>query len=279
MATPAEMAHAVEDAMVHKATNPPIRSLLLSFSGGAYISLGYVFYITTQVGAEAMPWGVSHLIGGMVFSVGLMLVVLTGADLFTSTTMTLMAKASGAISWGRLLRHWGLVYLGNAIGALTVLAVVYLGGVYEKAGGAWGMVVLETAESKLNHTFLEAFVLGIGCNLLVCLAVWAAFSGRSTTDKILAVIGPVALFVAVGFEHSVANMFLIPLGMVIRGEIAPDAFADLTLGNFLGGNLLPVTLGNIVGGGMMIGLYYWVIFRRPSAADTGDALEEYDGAR
>lgn len=265
------MAHAVEHAMVHKATNPPIRALLLSFSGGAYISLGFVFYVTTQVGAEAMPWGVSHLISGMVFSVGLMLVVLTGADLFTSTTMTLMAKASGAISWRRLFGHWGLVYVGNAIGALTVLVLVYLGGVFRNADSAWGMVVLETAEKKLHHTFLEAVVLGILCNLLVCLAVWAAFSGRTTTDKILAVIGPVALFVATGFEHSVANMFLIPLAMVIRPELAPDGFTDLTMGNFLVDNLIPVTIGNIIGGGMMIGLYYWVIFRRSTTLPQVEA--------
>lgn len=265
MASPAEMAEAVEHAMVHKASNPPMRAFLLAFSGGAYIALAFVFYITTQVGAEALPWGVAKLIGGLVFSVGLVLVVLTGADLFTSTTMTLMAKASGAISWLGLLRHWGLVYVGNAVGAATIIALMYFGGVHRNADGAWGMVVLNTAEYKLHHSFGEAFVLGIACNLLVCVGVWAAFSGRSTTDKILAVIGPVALFVATGFEHSIANMFLIPLAMLVQPELAPGGFEDLTWSNFLGANLLPVTLGNIVGGGIMIALYYWLIFRRPAA--------------
>lgn len=266
MATPAEMAGLVQDAMMYKAQATTPRTLLLSLTGGAFIALGFVFYVTSQVGAEAMPWGVAKVMGGAVFSVGLILVVLTGADLFTSTTMTLMLKASGDLSWWRLLRHWGLVYVGNAVGALTIVALIVVGGVQHSADGAWGQVVLSTAAHKLDHTFLEALALGIACNLLVCLAVWAAFSGRTTTDKILALIGPVALFVATGFEHSVANMFMVPLAIIIRPELAPGAFENLTWGSFLTANLIPVTLGNIVGGGLMIGLFYWLVFRPKRAA-------------
>lgn len=261
MLSPDQMAAAVESSMADKASTDPFRTLLLAFSGGGYIALGFVFYATSQVGAEAMPWGVARVLGGLVFTTGLILVVLTGAHLFTSTTLTLMAKASGALSWSRLGIHWALVYLGNAVGALTVVAMCYFGGVHGSAGGGWGEVVVSVATSKLSHTWIEAFFLGIGCNLLVCVAVWAAFSGRTTTDKTLAVIPPVALFVAAGFEHSVANMFMVPYGLFLAG-----GDGVLTWGNFLVGNLVPVTLGNIVGGGLMIGLYYWIIFRRPSAA-------------
>jgi len=261
MATPAEMARLVQDTMLYKAQATVPRTLLLSLTGGGYIALGFVFYVTTQVGAEALPWGVAKLLGGVVFSVGLILVVLTGADLFTSTTMTLMLKASGHLSWWKLLRHWGLVYLGNAAGALTIVALMVLGGVQHSADGAWGQVVLSAASHKLDHSFVEALALGVACNLLVCLAVWAAFSGRTTTDKIMALVGPVALFVATGFEHSVANMFLVPLAIFIQPELAPAGFEHLGWWTFLTANLVPVTLGNIIGGGLMIGLFYWLVFR------------------
>ena len=261
MATPAEMARLVQDAMLYKAQATVQRTLLLALAGGAHIALGFVFYVTSQVGAEAMPWGVAKVLGGVVFSVGLIMVVLTGADLFTSTTMTLMLKASGHLSWWRLLRHWGLVYLGNAAGALVIVALIFVGGVQRSADGAWGRVVLVSASHKLDHSFVAALALGIACNLLVCLAVWAAFSGRTTTDKILALVGPVALFVATGFEHSVANMFLVPLAIFIQPELAPVGFEPLTWGTFLTANLIPVTLGNIIGGGLMIGLFYWLVFR------------------
>ncbi|GAA5168307.1 formate/nitrite transporter family protein [Ornithinimicrobium tianjinense] len=155
------------------------------------------------------------------------------------------------------------------LGALTIVVLVYLGGTWESAQGTWGAVVLNTALHKVHHGFLQAFVLGILCNLMVCLAVWAAYSGRTTTDKVLAVTMPIALFVASGFEHSVANMFMIPLAILIKntaGEeywstsgLDPAAYSDLTWSSFYLDNLPPVTLGNIVGG-VMIGVLYWTIF-------------------
>ena len=268
---PAQMAQAAEDAAYAKATSRPGKSFLLGITAGAYIALGFVFFVTSQVGAQAMPWGVSKLIGGLVFSTGLGLVVLTGAELFTSSTLTLMPRASGRISWGQLLRNWGIVYVANFLGSLLMAGLIYLAGTWRNADGGWGAVVLKTTAAKLHHGWVEAFVLGILCNLLVCLAVWAAYSGRTTVDKLAAITMPIALFVATGFEHSVANMFMIPLGLFINGgadaafwsaaHLDPATFAGLSWGQFFTANLIPVTLGNIVGGGLMVGLYQWAIYR------------------
>lgn len=271
MLNPAQMAQAAEDAAYNKATGKPLKSFLLGLTAGGYIALGFVFFITSQVGADSLAWsGAARVLGGVVFATGLVLVVLTGAELFTSSTLTLTARASGRITWRQLLGNWGIVYFANFLGAVTMVALVFIGGTWHNADGGWGAVVLNTSLGKLHHTFLEAFVLGILCNLLVCIAVWAAYSGRTTTDKILAVIMPIALFVAAGFEHCVANMFLMPLGLLIKNTADADFwagagiskadFTDLTWSNFLVDNLVPVTLGNIVGGGVMIGILYWTIF-------------------
>lgn len=281
MFSPAEMAAVAENALAHKALNHPWRAFLLALSGGGYIALGFVFFTTSQVGTvDALGYGLSRVIGGLVFSVGLALVVLTGAELFTSTSMTLIARASKLITWPRLFMHWGIVYVGNFIGAVTMIVLCWFGGSSEQAGGRWGKVILDTSVTKLEHNFVEAFFLGIACNLLVCLAVWVAFAGRTITDKVLAVTGPIALFVAAGFEHSVANMFMVPFGILIH-DLAPAEFwaelgvaqADYALldwGQFFAGNLLPVTLGNIIGGGIMIGAYYWLIFRMGQKHELSD---------
>ncbi|WP_251839742.1 formate transporter FocA [Oceanitalea stevensii] len=265
--SPAQLARAAEDAACAKATGRPLGSFLLAVTAGGYIALAFVFWTTSQVGAQALPWGVARVLGGLVFSTGIVLVVLTGAELFTSSTLTLTARASGRITWAQLLRNWAVVYAGNFLGALTVVALVYAGGTWHAADGAWGRVILDTAVGKVGHSAVEAFVLGVLCNLMVCVAVWAAYSGRTTTDKVLALTLPIALFVSAGFEHSVANMFLLPLALLLRGtagaELAGD-YAAVTWDAVLLGNLLPVTLGNVVGGGVMIGLMYWTIFRRPA---------------
>ena len=268
--TPSQMARAAEDAAFGKATSRPLKSFLLGLTAGGYIALGFVFFVTSQVGAGELPWGVAKVLGGVVFATGLALVVLTGAELFTSSTLTLTARASGRITWTQMFTNWAVVYVANFLGALTMVALVFLGGTWHNAEGGWGAVVLKTSLAKVEHTFLEAFVLGILCNLMVCLAIWAAYSGRTTTDKVIAVTMPIALFVASGFEHSVANMFMIFFGVLIRSTVgtdfwdasglAPEAFTDLTWQAFLMDNLLPVTLGNIVGGGVMIGVLYWTVF-------------------
>lgn len=277
--TPSQMARAAEDAAFGKATSNQWKSFLLALTAGGYIALGFVFFTTSQVGAEQLPFGVAKVMGGLVFATGLALVVLTGAELFTSSTLTLTARASGRITTWQLLRNWVVVFVGNFIGALTIVVLIHLGRVWEQAEGQWGAVVLDVALKKVHHDFLTAFVLGILCNLMVCLAIWAAYSGRTTVDKVVAVTMPIALFVATGFEHSVANMFMIPLGILVRSTAGKEfwtasgldasAYGDLTWSNFLVDNLLPVTLGNIVGGGVMIGVLYWTIFHfldRPGKA-------------
>ena len=277
--SPSQMARAAEDAAFGKATSHQLKSFLLGLTAGGYIALGFVFFTTSQVGAEQLPFGVAKVLGGVVFATGLSLVVLTGAELFTSSTLTLTARASGRITTWQLLRNWVVVFVGNFIGALTIVALIFLGRVYEQGGGRWGAVVLEVSLKKVHHGFLTAFVLGILCNLMVCLAIWAAYSGRTTVDKVVAVTMPIALFVATGFEHSVANMFMVPLGILIHDWAGPEfwassgldptAYGDVTWMHFLVDNLLPVTLGNIVGGGVMIGVLYWTIFHfldRPGTA-------------
>lgn len=278
MPTPHQMAEAAEDAAYAKATGRQMKSFLLGLTAGGYIALGFIFYITSQVGAQDLPWGVAKVLGGFVFATGLALVVLTGAELFTSSTLTLTARASGRITWGQLFKNWGVVYVANFLGAITIVGLVYLAGTWHNADGGWGAVVLKVSLLKVQHSFLEAFALGILCNLMVCLAIWAAYGGRSTTDKVVAVWMPIALFVATGFEHSVANMFMVPLGILIAtgagsgfwAATGLDAsqFADLTWPNFLLDNLLPVTLGNIIGGGVMIGILYWTVFHYASKERT-----------
>ncbi|MNG91912.1 putative formate transporter 1 [compost metagenome] len=183
-----------------------------------------------------------------------------------------MAKAANRISWAQLFKNWGLVYFGNLIGGLIIVALIIMSAEYTAADGQWGLNAMKVAQHKIHHTFFEALALGILCNLMVCLAVWMAFGARTATDKVMVMLLPVAMFVASGFEHSIANMFMIPVGIAIHAVAGPEfwqaigqdpaSFADLTVSNFVLNNLIPVTLGNIIGGGVMVGLTYWFIFRR-----------------
>lgn len=269
---PSEMAKVAEEAGVYKATKHPFTTFFLAITAGVFISIAFVFYITATTGADALPYGMAKLVGGLCFSLGLMLVVVCGADLFTSTVLTMVAKASGRISWGQLTCNWINVYIGNFFGAMFFVALIWFAGQPMVAHGAWGLNVLQTADHKMHHTFIEAVCLGILANLMVCLAVWMSYSGRSLTDKMLAMVLPVAMFVACGFEHSIANMFMIPLGIVIKNFASPEfwqltgttaaQFSQLTVTNFITDNLIPVTLGNIIGGGLLVGLTYWVIYLR-----------------
>lgn len=226
---------------------------------GAMIALGFVFFTTVNTGMGDVPFGIKKLLGGFVFSCGLGMVVLTGADLFTSTTMTTLLAVENKLSPSRLLTHWLVVYCGNFVGALLVVFGLYGAGTAQQADGAWGAVIVSTATAKVNHGWFEALLLGIFCNVMVCLAVWLSFAGRSLTDKIVAVTLPIALFVGSGFEHSVANMFMIPFGLLLKAQGNPDVIAatngldlsNLTMGGFLWDNLLPVTIGNIIGGSIV----------------------------
>lgn len=272
---PHAMAKVAEEAGVYKATKRPLTTFFLAINAGVFISIAFVFYITATTGTADVPYGLAKLVGGICFSLGLMLVVVCGADLFTSTVLIVVAKASGRISWGQLARNWINVYIGNLFGALFFVGLIWFSGEYEVANGAWGLNVLQTADHKMHHTFIEAVCLGTLANLMVCLAVWMSYSGRSLTDKMLAMILPVAMFVASGFEHSIANMFMIPLGIIIRDFASPEfwqatgataaQFPNLTFSHFIMDNLIPVTIGNIIGGGLLVGLTYWVIYLRGNA--------------
>jgi len=269
---PSEMAKVAEDAGVYKATKHPFTTFFLAITAGVFISIAFAFYITATTGTAAVPWGLAKLVGGICFSLGLMLVVVCGADLFTSTVLTVVAKASGRISWAQLARNWIIVYVGNFIGAILFVALIWFAGQYMAANGAWGLNVLQTADHKMHHTFTEAVCLGILANLMVCMAVWMSYSGRSLMDKMFAMVLPVAMFVASGFEHSIANMFLVPMAIIIKDFATPEfwqatgasaeQFSHLTVGHFITDNLIPVTLGNIIGGGLLVGLTYWVIYLR-----------------
>lgn len=277
---PAALAQATEDGMLAKAQKPWFEMFMLSLSGGAFIALGFIFFVTSQQGLAApFPVGPAKVLGGLTFSVGLMLVVVSGSDLFTGTTMTTMPLLSGRLSVDRWLGHWGVSILGNFVGAVIVALLVFAAGTPSTNKSAWGLVVLNATLGKVSLTWGHAFFLGILANFAVCLAVWMANSGRSTADKILACAGPIALFVASGFEHSVANMFMLPMGWLIK-NFAPEAFwqgdaitgagktaADfdaITAGAILTHNLIPVILGNIVGGAIFVGAYFWICYVRPA---------------
>jgi len=272
---PADMARRAEETGVAKAALGWRNTLALGVLGGAFIALGSVFFSTALAGTGQMAWGPARLLGGLAFSLGLILVVVAGAELFTGNNLIVMAWASGRVSSRRLLRNWGLVYLGNFAGALATAALVYLSGQYLFGGGGVGRVLLAAALAKCSYGWVQALALGVLCNALVCLAIWLCHSARTTTDKVLSIIFPISAFVAAGFEHCIANMFFVPLALFIKAGATeefwrglgagPEAYAALTWGRFWWGSLLPVTLGNILGGSGMVGLVYWFIYIRKRA--------------
>lgn len=274
---PPDMAKKAEDVGVAKATKRPRNAFALAVSAGVFIGIAFIFYTVVTTGNPNMGWGASKLMGGLAFSLGLMLVVVNGGELFTSSVLTVVAKASGKITWSQLGKNWVLVYVGNFVGCLGLVAIMQMAKHYEFAGGQVGVNYMTIAQHKLHHDFTQAIALGIMCNLLVCLAVWMTFSAQTVTDKLLAVTLPVAMFVAAGFEHCVANMFQIPMAIMTVTLAGPEfweaagttaeQFSDLTWPNFFFANLLPVTIGNIIGGGLMVGLLYWFIYLRPGKGD------------
>ena len=271
---PAQMAAKAEQIGVKKAHLNPVSMFVLAVLAGAFIALGAIFSTTVVAGAgEALPYGVTRLLAGVVFSLGLILVIIGGAELFTGNNLIVMAWASRKVSTSLLVQNWIVVYLGNFVGALGTAALVYASGQYTFGKGAVGAAALATGDFKAGLGFGQALALGVLCNALVCLAVWLTFSARTTTDRILAIIPPIAAFVAAGFEHSIANMYFIPIALFVKagapapfwaaiGKTAAD-FPHLTWRKFLINNLLPVTLGNIIGGAFMVGVVYWFVYLRP----------------
>ncbi|GAB2650293.1 formate transporter FocA [Vibrio panuliri] len=271
--SPVEMMAEAEKFALSKAKKNTGMTLSLAIMAGAFIGLAFLFYITVTTGATQSGWGLSRLAGGLAFSMGLILIVICGGELFTSSVLSSISWANSQISFGKMLSIWGKVYIGNFIGAMLLLAIVTAAGLYQLDHGQWGLNALNIAQHKLHHTMVQAFALGILCNLLVCLAIWLTFSSANAMTKAAMTIMPVAMFVSSGFEHCVANMFMVPLGIVIQ-NFAPESFwattgataaqyADLNITQFITANLIPVTLGNIVGGAVLVGLANWCIYRRP----------------
>jgi formate transporter len=242
---------------------------LLACLAGAYIAMGAVFATTVAAGTSAVwPFGVTRALMGLVFCVGLVLVVVGGAELFTGNTLMTIACLEKRVTTGALLRNWVIVYIGNLVGSLVVALLTTIGQTYDFGGGTLGMTALSIASAKVNLDFWQAVALGILCNFLVCLAIWMTFSARTVSGKILAILFPISAFVAAGFEHSVANMYFIPAGLFI--QLFDPAFAagtglelaNLTWGAFFLNNLLPVTIGNLIGGGVLVGMIYWAVYLR-----------------
>lgn len=282
---PQEMATRAEYLGVRKAEMPFLKMFMLAVLAGAFIALGAIFATTIGAGSmaitgasgevafsTALPYGVTRLLMGLVFCLGLILVVVGGAELFTGNNLIVMAWASGKVTSSALLRNWAIVYLGNFVGSIGTVILMFFSRQYTFGANSIGITALKIGVAKNELGFLQALALGILCNALVCLAVWLTFSARSTLDKIAAIIFPITAFVAAGFEHSVANMYFVPYALFIKmfdtGFIATVAdkvphLEKLTWQAFLLNNLLPVTVGNIIGGAVLVAAVYWSIFLSP----------------
>jgi formate/nitrite transporter len=260
--SPAEIKVAVERVGVKKTRLPLAASFMLAIMAGGSIGLGALYYTIVASDAE-LSFAATRVLGGLVFSLGLALVIVGGAELFTGNNLIAMAWASGKVSTTEMLRNWGIVYVGNLVGALGLVVLVFFSHHLDMNGGRIGLSVLNTAVAKIQPDSMTLFVKGILCNLLVCLAVWLAYAGRSVVDKIAALILPVSAFIAAGFEHCVANMYFLPLAwlMTQAGHVPPGFdTSPITISGIIH-NLIPVTLGNIVGGAGLVGAAYWAIYR------------------
>ena len=257
---------------VGKATSPWLSVLVLAVLAGAYIGFGAMLATTTTFDLAAqLGLGFTRFLSGAVFSLGLMLVVIAGGELFTGNNLMISSALSGRIGFGTMLGRWLLVYVANFAGALLVSLLWVFSGLWKMGDGALGAYALKAAFTKVHLSFLEALLRGVGCNWLVCLAVWMALASRQIIGKIFAIFFPIMGFVALSFEHSVANMYYIPTGLFLKdilGLAAPAGSdpASLTWLTFLWKNLLPVTIGNIIGGVVFVGMSYWSAYLRPMEA-------------
>jgi len=266
---PPEMASSAENIGISKAQMGLLKTGMLAVLAGAFIAFGAIFS-TVTISGSTLPFGLSRLLSGLTFSLGLILVVVGGAELFTGNNLLIMGWASRKISTYSVLRNWVIVYFGNMLGAFSMVLMIWFSGHPSFGNGAVGESMVQIAAAKCTYTGLQAFTLGILCNILVCLAIWLCYSSRSVQGKILAIVFPITAFVAAGFEHSVANMYYIPMGLAVKewsnpallGFLSsnPDLFNELSWGNFFLKNLLPVSLGNIVGGSIFVGVAYWLIY-------------------
>ena len=269
---PQEMALACEAAGTAKAGRDAVALLVLGILAGAFIALGAMFMTVVATGATELPWGIAKLLGGLVFSLGLILVIVGGAELFTGDSLMIVACASQRITVQSLLRAWGIIYIGNMIGAAGTALLVFLSGQHYFSASTVGQTALAIANAKAALPTVQLFFLALLCNVLVCLAVWMSFSARSTTDKVMVIVLPVTAFVAAGFEHSIANLYFLPYALTIKAFAsvefwsaigqAPDAYDALTVGAAVH-NIAVATIGNLIGGSLLVGLVYWLVYLRP----------------
>jgi formate transporter len=282
---PAAMALRAEETGVKRVAADFLTRFTLSVLAGAFIAFGAIFATTVMAGgieltapdgawagSAHLPYGIVRLLGGLAFSLGLILVVIGGAELFTGNNLIVMAWASGKVRTHDLLLNWMVAFAGNFVGAFMTAVLAFYSTQYSFGGGAVGLTALSTAHAKTSLAFIPAVILGILCNALVCLGVWMCYSARTSIDRILTIIPPIAAFVAAGFEHSIANIYFIPIGLLIKSGApesfwkaigkTPADFPNLNWSNFLIGNLLPVTIGNIIGGSIMVAAVYWFVYLR-----------------
>jgi len=267
--SPSEIASLVETRGVAKANAPALTTFVLAVVAGAFIALGAVLSTTVATGSS-LGYGPTRWLAGVAFSLGLVLVVVAGAELFTGNNLIVMSVVAGHVPLGRLLRNWAIVYVGNALGALSVVVIATVAEWWRLGDTAVGVTALSTAAAKTDLSFTAVLARGVLANALVCLAVWLATGGRSVLDKVAAIVFPISAFVAAGFEHSIANMFLIPMGLVLRhndelvatANLPAHQLASLGLGGLMT-NLASSTLGNVIGGSVLVGVVYWFVYLRP----------------
>ena len=263
--SPAEIEEKAEGLGVTKTSMSFTQSFVLSIMAGAFIAMGAMFFLLVS-GDPDLPFAIQRVLGGVLFSLGLLLVVVCGAELFTGNTMIVMSAASKKISWGAVLKNWVVVFVGNFVGALIIVGLVYLSGMHTMNGGIVGQTMVNVASSKMTPDWLTLFAKGIMCNFLVCLAVWIGYAGKTVADKMLGILLPIAAFVACGFEHCVANMFFLPMGILLSSVGIVPAGVDPSILTWSGAlwNWSATVPGNIVGGALFVGMAYWVAYHKKS---------------
>ncbi|MDW7738596.1 MAG: formate/nitrite transporter family protein [Bacillota bacterium] len=272
--TPAEIARSVVGVAQKKAATAPVSLIMLALLAGAYIALGAVmFTIITNDLAVYIGDGLSRLVGGISFSIGLILVILGGAELFTGNNLLVTGYLDKKVSGRQVLNNWVWVYLFNFAGALLVVALFYFSGIWKANDGSIALRVINIAYAKSTLTWGEALFRGILCNWLVCLAVWLSLAGKDAISKILGIMIPITAFVAAGFEHSIANMYFVPMGIMVKnnifiqGLVSPAILQSISWQSFFLNNLIPVTIGNIIGGVVFVAVAYWTCYLRPTMSD------------
>jgi formate/nitrite transporter len=259
--SPREIAEKIETIGVAKTRLPLLSVIMLGILAGVFIGLGAMYYVLV-VSDATLGFGLGRLLGGLVFSLGLIMVIIAGAELFTGNNLLVMAWADGKIPLKAVLKNWIVVCSANFVGAAGLAVLVYLARHTDMNGGAVGEAYTRIAATKCSLTFQQAFFSGMLCNILVCLAVWMSQAGRSVSDKMMVIIFPVSAFVAAGFEHSIANMYLIPMGLLVQLDNTTVAGAEAISWVGFSRNLIPVILGNLAGGSGFVALFYYIIYGR-----------------